>query len=560
MKKTLTVNLNNIVFHIDDDAYEMLQTYLHEIANHFQLDEEKTEIMNDIEARIAELFSEKLQKSKNVVNLDNVQEIIEIMGKPSQYAGEDEEQDNSTAPKSEKKQQSRRFYRDPENAILGGIGGGLAAYFGVDVTIVRVILAILAIASSGTFIPVYIIMWFVAPVAVTASQRLEMQGEDVTIDSIKTELNNAKSYVESEKFKDTASTVGNKVFSLIRILAKILLGFIGAILGVVGVVLVVALICLLFFLIFEPSFINNIAPGIVSNWGTVTPENLILIFISLILVIGCPIFMLIYWGIRVASGKYDGSKTASIVVLILWIAGLFMFYSVGANAFIQLNKSDRPMFSSSNNDTSNEKMETRVCDPFTEIEISGNIDLTIQKDSIQSVTVSCNDDLLQKVITKVENGKLKIYTENVFFDHNKIKISISTNDLKSIVAKGACEIRTSSIFTAQDLNIQLYGASNLDIDLDITGVLNVELAGASEADLSGNCQTFKLRAIGASEIRAKDLKSKNVEVYAAGASSATVFASESFDAQAYGASDIDCKGNPKTIKQKDGGASSILIE
>jgi len=69
MKKTLTVNLNNTVFHIDDDAYDMLQTYLHEIADHFQSEDERKEIMNDIEARIAELFNEKLQKSKNVVNL-----------------------------------------------------------------------------------------------------------------------------------------------------------------------------------------------------------------------------------------------------------------------------------------------------------------------------------------------------------------------------------------------------------------------------------------------------------------------------------------------------------
>ena len=86
MKKTLTVNLNNIVFHIDDDAYEMLQTYLFEIADHFKSDEERKEIMNDIEARIAELFNEKLQKNKNVINLTDVEEIIGIMGKLYQPA------------------------------------------------------------------------------------------------------------------------------------------------------------------------------------------------------------------------------------------------------------------------------------------------------------------------------------------------------------------------------------------------------------------------------------------------------------------------------------------
>src|ERR1035437_4924399 len=142
MKKTLTVNLNNIVFHIDDDAYEMLQTYLFEIADHFKSDEERKEIMNDIEARIAELFNEKLQRNKNVINLTDVEEIIEIMGKPSQYTGDEEE--TVTPPKTDRKQQkSRRFYRDPDNAILGGIAGGLAAYFNIDVPLIRIILVIL---------------------------------------------------------------------------------------------------------------------------------------------------------------------------------------------------------------------------------------------------------------------------------------------------------------------------------------------------------------------------------------------------------------------------------
>lgn len=111
MKKTLTVNLNNVVFHIDDDAYEMLQTYLSDVEKHLS-DDEKKEVMSDIEARVAELFTERLQKNKNVVNLDDVVEIINVLGKPSQYADGEEETD--APPRSEKKR-ARRYYRDPEN-------------------------------------------------------------------------------------------------------------------------------------------------------------------------------------------------------------------------------------------------------------------------------------------------------------------------------------------------------------------------------------------------------------------------------------------------------------
>ena len=97
------------------------------------------------------------------------------------------------------------------------------------------------------------------------------------------------------------------------------------------------------------------------------------------------------------------------------------------------------------------------------------------------------------------------------------------------------------------------------MEVSITGMFNVDAKGASEATFKGSCDRFKLNAVGASEIKATELKAKNVEIYAAGASNAKVFATESIDAKAYGASDIDCEGSPKIIKQSDGGASSISI-
>jgi len=559
MKKTLTVNLNSIVFHIDDDAYEMLQTYLSEIAKHFESDQEKKEIMSDIEARIAELLSEKLQKNKNVVTLEDVQEIVEIMGKPSQYAGEDAE---TEAPKTDKKQQkSRRFFRDPENAILGGIAGGLAAYFGWDVTLIRILMVVAVFVGIGFVIPVYIVVWFVAPAAVTASQRLEMQGEDVTVESIKAEMNNVKNYMESDKFKQTASTFGEKIFEILRWSFKIIFGFVGAVLGFVGLVLVAVLVFLFFMVIFEPTSINSIAPGLMSNWAVFTPENASMLLLSLILVVGCPIFMLVYWGIRFANGRKDSSKTASWVVLILWLAGLFMFYSVGAKTFVNLQNANGQPFSINWNDEDNAAKvdEIRNVETFTAIEISGNIELILNQDSIQSVQITASPDLQPKIITKVENGVLKIYSEQIFINRN-VKANISTNALEKIIAKGACSITTESQLVVPALSLELLGASKAEMDLKVAGLFNVDIKGASEAIFTGTSQTLKLNALGASDIKADELIAKNVEVYVAGASHAMLFATESIDATAYGASDIICIGSPKSIKQKDGGASSISIE
>jgi len=562
MKKTLTVNLNNIVFHIDDDAYEMLQTYLHEIAEHFQSDDEKNEIMNDIESRIAELFNEKLQKNKNVVNLTDVEEIIEVMGKPSQYADEDEEPKEPKSTKKQQQQKSRRFYRDPENAILGGIAGGLAAYFNIDVTWIRIFLVLLVFLGVGFIIPIYIVVWFVAPAALTASQRLEMQGEDVTVESIKTEINNVKNYMESDSFKQSATTVGEKIQDVLKWFFKIVFGFIGAVLGLVGVVLVGALILVLFFLIFEPSVINGFAPDIITNWAVFSPEKMVMLIISLILVIGCPIFLLIYWAVRLVSGRHDAPRTASWVVLILWIAGMFMFYSVGANTLIHFQHSDgHPYTIAWNDDNKPFEDEVRKCDPFNAIEVSGNIELTVKQDSVQEVRVSFPKEYLPKIKTNVENGVLHIYSDEIFLFQNKsIKVYVSSDSIKSLVAKGACKIESGSKLVSPDFSLELLGASQANLDVNVHGLFKVDVKGASKVELQGNCSIIRANGLGASEINATELKANQAEVYVAGASHANVFASESINAEAYGASEIDCKGTPKTVKKLDGGASSIHIE
>ncbi len=562
MKKTLTVNLNNIVFHIDDDAYEMLQTYLHEIADHLS-DDERKEIMADIEARIAELFTEKLQKNKNVVNLIDVQEIIEIMGKPSQYTGEEEDEEPKKSSKSEKQQKkSRRFYRDPDNSILGGIAGGLAAYFNLDVTLIRIILVILVFIGAGFIVPIYIVVWFVAPAAVTASQRLEMQGEDVTVENIKTEINNVKNYMESEKFKNSASDVSVRIREVLRWIFKILFGFIGAIIGLVGIIVIGALIFALFFLIFEPSVFNGVAPGIVSNWAVFTPEKMVLSIISLILLIGCPIFLIVFWAIKLISGRHQTptNRTASLVVLILWFAGLFMFFSVGARSLLHFhNYNGHPFSFSWSDDNRPYTEEVRKLEPFHSIDISGNIELTLTKDSTQKVTVSSPDDFLSKVETRVENGVLRIYSDG-FLMNRSIKVTISSDSIRSIIAKGACKIESDYQLVAPEFKLELLGASEANLDLNVSGLVNLEAKGASKVDLKGTCLTFKVDGVGASEVEATELIAKNADIRLSGATHANVFASESLNAEAFGASDIDCKGHPKSVKKSDHVSSSINVE
>src|ERR1017187_10943619 len=115
MNKTVTVNLGGIVFHIDEDAYEVLHQYLESIKSHFHTSEGKDEITSDIEARIAELFTEKLKSGRQVIVMADVKEAIVIMGKPEDFSGD--EKGNENPPKEEKfnvagSTTKRRVYRN----------------------------------------------------------------------------------------------------------------------------------------------------------------------------------------------------------------------------------------------------------------------------------------------------------------------------------------------------------------------------------------------------------------------------------------------------------------
>ena len=109
-----------------------------------------------------------------------VNEVIETMGTPESFS-EDAEDNEPLAgsPKSRK-----RLYRDPDSRVLSGVCGGLAAYFDIDVVVMRIIFVVLALVTSGVGIFAYLILWIAVPKAKNTAQRLEMRGENVSVKNI----------------------------------------------------------------------------------------------------------------------------------------------------------------------------------------------------------------------------------------------------------------------------------------------------------------------------------------------------------------------------------------
>jgi len=181
MKKTFSVNLGNRVYNIDDDAYVRLREYLDRIESYFSDEKEREDIINDIEMRLSELFSERLSANRQVITLDDVADAIRIMGDPSEIGGAKGKGEPYRS--YERYGTHRRLYRDPDNRVLGGVCGGLGAYLDVDPVIIRIILVVLFFAF-GVGLLVYLIMWIVVPEARTTAQKLEMRGDPVNASNI----------------------------------------------------------------------------------------------------------------------------------------------------------------------------------------------------------------------------------------------------------------------------------------------------------------------------------------------------------------------------------------
>ncbi len=219
MNKILNINLGGYPISIDDDAYNYLSAYIESLRRKFSESDGRDEIVNDIEARLGELITESMG-SRQIVMLPDVQAAIEVLGKPEDF-GEPEttsasqsgtyqekksEGQSASNPKGPILRTGKRFFRDEQDAIVGGVCSGVAAYFGIqDPVWVRLLFVIIAFGSFGFWAFVYILLWSIIPKAETAADRLAMRGEPINVDNIAREV--------EERVNDFSEKVNNSYSS-----------------------------------------------------------------------------------------------------------------------------------------------------------------------------------------------------------------------------------------------------------------------------------------------------------------------------------------------------------
>jgi phage shock protein PspC (stress-responsive transcriptional regulator) len=340
MKKNISINISGIIFHIEEDGYENLKKYLDSINRYFSSFEDSSEILADIESRIAEIFLSKLNEEKQVITAEDVNALVATMGSVSDFKAAEEEdfqkagastnastdsgarqeetsggssqssgsssssssssQRTYVPPKSLSRDQKRKIlggvcsgianymnvdavwirllfalltfaygftffvyiimwivvpgsydleepevekklFRDSDRKVIGGVAGGVAAYLGIDITLVRVLFVVFTIAGGLGFF-IYVVMWVILPEARTLTDKMQMQGEPVTLSNIESNIKKNQGE-QSTKEESTATKILMFPFRLIGMilsaLAKILVPIIEVLRVAIGIVIVI---------------------------------------------------------------------------------------------------------------------------------------------------------------------------------------------------------------------------------------------------------------------------------------------------------------------------------
>lgn len=227
MKRNITVNLCGSLYHIDEDAYELLSKYLSDMREIFSKQPDGREVADDIESRVAELMNDKRLEGSDVITIEDVQGIIQRIGTPDEMCdtGADASERGTACPpppfsgETPQSTSKKKLYRDVNNKMLGGVLAGLGQYFGIDPLWLRLATVLLTFVLQGLTIPAYLVLWILVPAATTPARRLEMKGEPVNMENLSDQIINENKGSYSEA---TGNSTLDGIFNVICVIFKAL--------------------------------------------------------------------------------------------------------------------------------------------------------------------------------------------------------------------------------------------------------------------------------------------------------------------------------------------------
>ena len=329
MKKTLTVNLGGTVYHIDEDAYNLLDNYLNNLRYHFRKEEGADEIVRDMETRIAELFDEYIRTGLQVITVEQVEAVIARMGNPEDLNTNDDEEKKETEQHVYSNGPARRLFRNPDDRILGGVLSGLSAYFGWDVTWIRIGALVVGCFVHGLILA-YLIAWIIIPLAKTATEKLQMRGEPINMENIGRTVtegfDKVNDYVHSEKPRSFLHQLGNAIVKIAGFIIKFVLVLLAICLTPVLLAGLVVLFALLMadtgMLASVPAVLYYSMPDV--DWSLIGSSSSAVIGLSIcgLFVVGIPIIGLLQLILQSFNVWKPMSTVTKVILTLVWFISL----------------------------------------------------------------------------------------------------------------------------------------------------------------------------------------------------------------------------------------------
>lgn len=551
MKKTLNISLAGRLFNIEEDAYDKLDGYLSSVKSHFEGNTDKSEIIKDIEERIAEHFSES---KLHIITVETVESLIKTMGTVDQF-----EDGEKTGETSKTRHKAKQLFRDGDDALVAGVASGLGHYFGIDPIIPRIIF-ILSIFVGGTGLIIYIILWLVISEAKTASQKLAMHGDPVTLETLSETMRERLTEVKSRD-KGGLRRLITLPFRIIGTVLRFVLKIIPVILRVLfGLILTITGVGILVWVMVMSGFLVS---GDIMVFDNVPLETFIpgalrfLILLGVVVTALVPGLFAFFGGLSLFRKRNIITSSIALSMLGIWLVAL----SVSGYGVAKVATRFENMVSTS--PAFEEVMKPILLEgDFNKLDIQNGVSVEIVENATTSLSVSGTIKSVDTISAEVINGTLVVNRKGTirdnfcilcFTNNNSLKVLLSVpSDLESINISGGSSLR-GDLESISKLDISIKNGSYIEFTLKVEELI-ASVSGGSSLSLGGEAESLDVVLENGSHFDGEEFEVTSAKVSASGGSYGEMNVTETLDIEVRNGSYVHYSGNPEVTKKESGGS------
>lgn len=562
MKKTISVNLAGSNFYIDEDAFTKLDAYLTTVKTHFAKYPDSDEIVSDMEARLAEHFAVTENETQRVISVGDVEQMIQVMGTVADFAADEGEAKTETQAGVERIEPTqKRLYRDPDNAVIGGVCSGIAAYFGIDPIIVRLLFG-LSVFIGGFGAVLYLILLIITPEAKTPAEKLRMRGEPVTLAQIEaTVREQLKPETVARSKSAFANFVRRPINAIVNFISALLINIFRITRRLVGFAITVGTGLFMVFLTFLAVMlvVNFDSPYIgfpltlfITHW---THYALIgLIFLGVFI----PVFFIQQLGVYFMTLR-KMNFTIALGLLFAWVASV-----IGG---IALFTKSMPGFEAAYKELPQARLieRTETVGSFTTLDLTGAAKVELIEGPTTSVRLSGPEQVMNDVSVTTTDGALQfVYAEDttscvIFCPGQKgLTATITAPNINTIKASNAVRINAEKL-SAPEIVMELSDVSRVVTTVSSTK-LTVTLSDASRLEVSGKSGMLEAKLNDVARLEASELQTNTSTISVSDASRVYVSVSQLLNTTGRDVGRIYYAGTPVIEKNMRDDARVILLE